>query len=195
MLGREVRNIYGRTLGRIVGLERNSFGELEGVQVESVGGQIITGKARQLALTPNSITLTPEWKIESEDLISELSLLRKRVTALESLRNSGEIDTEIYAELLDSQRAGYLEKVKAAEGLTNSVKNRLVEITSQISSLSKYLVNAKLDHKSGELDEASLKLAEKSIGPTLGPLIAERNDLSSSLKILEDALPTKVNVS
>lgn len=195
MLGREVRNIYGRTLGRIVGLERNSFGELEGVQVESVGGQIITGKARQLALTPNSITLTPEWKIESEDLISELSLLRKRVTALESLRNSGEIDTEIYAELLDSQRAGYLEKVKAAEGLTNSVKNRLVEIMSQISSLSKYLVNAKLDHKSGELDEASLKLAEKSIGPTLGPLIAERNDLSSSLKILEDALPTKVNVS
>ena len=195
MLGRDVRNVYGRTLGRIVGLERNAFGELEGVQVESVGGQIITAKARQLALTPNIITLTPEWKIETEDLISELSLLRKRVTALESLRNSGEIDMEIYTELLDSQKAGYLDKVKATEGLAGSVKNRLTEITSQISSLSRYLVNAKLEHKSGELDEASLRLAEKSIEPTLGPLIAERNDLSRSLKILVEALPTKVNVT
>ncbi len=194
-LGRSVTDVYGRTLGRIIGIERNAFGELEGVQVEATGGHIVAAKARQLALTPRSITLTPEWKLEAEDVISELSLLRKRVSALESLKDSREIDGEIYTELLDSQKAGYMEKVKSAEALAGSMKTRLVDTTSQISSLTKYLVNAKLDHKSGELDESSLRLAQESIEPTLRPLIAEKNDLASSLRTLEQVLPARVSLN
>jgi hypothetical protein len=168
---------------------------LEGVQVEAVGGHIVASRSRQLALTPKSITLTPEWKLDSEDVISELSLLRKRINALESLRDSREIDGDIYAELLESQKAGYLDKVKSAEALAGSMRAKLGEITGQISSLTKYLVNAKLDHKSGELDGVSLKLAQESIEPTLRPLIAERNDLASSLKNLERVLPGRANLT
>ena len=195
LLGRSVMDLYGRSLGRVIGLERNPFGELEGVQVEAPGGQIVSAKSRQLALTPKSITLTPDWKLESEDVISELSLLRKRISALESLKETKEIDGEIYAELVDSQKTGYFEKVKAAEALAGSMKRRFAEISGSISSLTKYLVNAKLDHKSGELDDESLKLAQGSIEPTLRPLIAERTDLAGSLKSLEQVLPTKVSLS
>src|SRR5437016_518966 len=109
-LGRPVVDIYGRSLGRVIGIERNAFGELEGVQVEAAGGLIVSVKARQLGLT-------------------------------------------------------------------------------------RYLVNAKLDHKSGELDEESLKMAQGSIEPTLHPLIAERNDLAGSLKTLEEVLPSRVTIS
>ena len=175
-------------------MERNSFGELETIQVEAPGGQIVVAKARQIALTPRNITLTPDWKLESEDVISELTVLRKRIGALESLKESKEIDNEIYSELVDSQKSGYLEKVKGAEALAASMKRRLSEITGNIASLTRSLVNAKLDHKSGELDDESLKLAQGSIEPTLRPLIAEKSDLASSLKTLEQVLPDRVNV-
>ena len=95
-------------------------------------------------------------------------------------------------ELLESQKAGYLDKIKSAESLAGSLRAKLGEITNQISSLTKHLVNAKLDHKSGELDSASLKMAQESIEPTLRPLIAERNDLAISLKNLEQVLPGRV---
>jgi len=75
------------------------------------------------------------------------------------------------------------------------MKHRLSEVAGQISSLTRYLVNAKLDHKSGELDEESLKMAQGSIEPTLHPLIAERNDLAGSLKTLEEVLPSRVTIS
>src|SRR2546430_1987970 len=39
-LGRPVVDIYGRSLGRVIGIERNAFGELEEVQVEAAGGLI-----------------------------------------------------------------------------------------------------------------------------------------------------------
>ncbi len=194
-LGRPVVDIYGRSLGRVIGIERNAFGELEGVQVEAAGGHIVSAKARQLALTPKIITLTPDWKLEAVDIISELSLLRKRISALESLKDTKEIEGEIYTELLDSQKAGYYDKVKTAEALSGSMKHRLSEVAGQISSLTRYLVNAKLDHKSGELDEESLKMAQGSIEPTLHPLIAERNDLAGSLKTLEEVLPSRVTIS
>ena len=194
LLGHSVIDTYGRTLGRVIGIERNAFGELESVQVEAAGGQIAIAKARQIALTPKNITLTPEWKLESEDIISELSLLRKRISALESLKETKEIDSEIYVELVDSQKAGYLEKVKTAEALAASMKRRLSEVTDNISSLTRYLVNAKLDHKSGDLDDESLKIAQGSIEPTLHPLIAEKADLSVSLKTLEQILPPRVPV-
>jgi CdvA-like coiled-coil domain len=84
--------------------------------------------------------------------------------------------------------------VKTAEALSASMKHRLSEVGSQISSLTRYLVNAKLDHKSGELDEESFRLAQGSIEPTLHPLIAERNDLTGSLKTLEEVLPSRVKL-
>lgn len=194
LLGHRVVDSYGRSLGKIIGLERNAFGELESVQVEVPGGQIVVAKARQLALTPKNITLTPDWKLESEDVISELTVLRKRIEALESLKETKEIDSEIYAELVDSQKAGYFEKVKAAEALAATMKRRLSEVTGNISSLTRYLVNAKLDRKSGELDEESFKLAQGSIEPTLRPLIAEKTDLAISLKTLEQILPSRVSI-
>ncbi|TMI32758.1 hypothetical protein E6H29_01570 [Candidatus Bathyarchaeota archaeon] len=195
LLGRGVNDIYGRFVGRVIGIDRNPFGEMEGVQVESVGNSIITFKARQIALTPKAVTVTPEWKLEVEDVVSELSTLRKRVTALEQLNDAREIDGEIYAEILEAQRAGYLERVKMGEALAGSVKSQLGTVAGQIASLTKHLVNAKLDHKSGQLDDAALKLAQSSIEPSLRPLIGEKNDLALALRKLEGVLPSRVSLS
>ena len=195
MLGRSATDVYGRLLGRIIGIDRNPYGEWEGVQIEAVGGNILTAKTRQIALTPKRVTLTPEWKLDAQEIVSELSTLRKRVIALESLKDSSEIDKEIYSELLDAQKTGYLDRVKSGEALADSMKARLGEISGQISSLTKYLVHARLGHKSGEVDDASLKLAQDSIQPSLRPLIAERNDLAGELKSLQKILPARVEIS
>ncbi len=195
LLGKGVNDVYGRVLGRIIGVDRNPFGELAGVQIEATGGNILTAKTRQVALTPKTVTVTPEWKLDAQDVISELSTLRKRVTALESLRGSNEIDPEIYAELLEAQKEGYLEKVKSGQALAGTMRARLGELSLQISSLTKYLVHARLGHKSGEVDDVSLKLAQDSIQPSLRPLIAERNDLSVELANLTKILPSRVELS
>ncbi len=195
LLGKQVTDIYGRNLGRVIGIDRNPFGEMEGVQVEGIAGNILTVNTRQIALTPKSVTLTPGWKLEAEELLTELSTLQKRVTALESLKDTNEIDGEIYEEILVTQKAGYLDKVNIAAALADSIKAKLRSVTGQISSLTRYLVNAKLDHKSGKLDGASLKLAQDSIEPSLRPLISEKNDLAASLKSLENVLPARVSLS
>ena len=140
------------------------------------------------------VTLTPEWKVESEEVTGELTTLRKRVEALESMKSSREIDGEIYEEILEAQKEGYQERVKIAVGLASSMNLRRGQLTAHISKLTKYLVNAKLDHKSGVMDESALKIAQDSIEPSLRPLIAERNDLNAKLKALEQVLPARVSL-
>ena len=195
LLGKGAADLYGRQLGRIIGIDRTPFGELSGVQIEAVGGNILTAKTRQVSLTPKTVTVTPEWKLSARDTVSELATLHKRITALESLKDSKEIDPEIYNELLDAQKEGYLDKVKVGQALLNSMRERASELSGQISSLTKYLVHARLGNKSGEVDDKSLKLAQDSIQPSLRPLIAERNDLLSELRNLQEILPRRVGVS
>src|SRR5712692_9285155 len=157
LLGKGATDLYGRHLGRVIGIDRTPFGELAGVQIEAIGGNILTAKTRQVALTPKTVTVTPEWKLNSHETVSELTNLRKRIEALESLRGSKEIDSEIYAELLDAQNEGYLDRVKEGHALVEIMKARTRELNSQISNLTKYLVHARLGHKSGEVDDESLK--------------------------------------
>lgn len=195
LLGKGATDLYGRHLGRVIGIDKTPFGEMAGVQIEAVGGNILTAKTRQVALTPKTVTVTPEWKLNAHETIAELATLRKRIAALESLRDSREIDTEIFTELLEAQKEGYLDKVKAGQALMASMKARSGELSSQISSLTKYLVHARLGHRSGEVDDESLKLAQESIQPSLRPLIAERNDLSAELESLQKILPARVEVS
>jgi hypothetical protein len=195
LLGKGATDLYGRHLGRVIGIDKTPFGEMAGVQIEAVGGNILTAKTRQVALTPKTVTVTPEWKLNAHETTAELATLRKRIAALESLRDSREIDTEIFTELLEAQKEGYLDKVKAGQALVVSMKARAGELSSQISSLTKYLVHARLGHRSGEVDDESLKLAQESIQPSLRPLIAERNDLFAELESLQKILPARVEVS
>jgi len=195
LLGKSISDVYGRSLGRIIGVNRNQFGEMEGLEVESPGGNVIDIPSKSIMLTPKMVTATPEWKVDAHELTGEIATVKKRIVALEGLRGKGDVDGEIYEELLEAQRSGYLSKVKQTEALVGSLRAKLERTNNQLTSLTKHLVNAKLDYRSGEIDEASMKLAVGSIEPSLKPLIAEKNDLSSTLKTLEDLLPAHVRAS
>ena len=195
LLGKSISDVYGRSLGRIIGVNRNQFGEMEGLEVESPGGNVIDIPSKSIMLTPRMVTATPEWKVDANELSGEIATVKRRIVALEGLRDKGDVDREIYEELLEAQRSGYLSKVKQTEALVGALRAKLERTNNQLTSLTKHLVNAKLDYQSGEIDEASMKLAVGSIEPSLKPLIAEKNDLSSTLKTLEDLLPAHVRAS
>ena len=195
LLGMSISDVYGRSLGRIIGVSRNQFGEMEGLEVESPGGNVIDIPSKSIMLTPKMVTATPEWKVDAHELSGEIATVKRRIVALEGLRDKGDVDREIYEELLEAQRSGYLSKVKQTEALVGALRAKLERTNNQLTSLTKHLVNAKLDYQSGEIDEASMKLAVGSIEPSLKPLIAEKNDLSSTLKTLEDLLPAHVRAS
>jgi hypothetical protein len=191
LLGRNVIDSYGRNIGRVIGIDRNDYGELEAVQVESVAGQVISAKTRQLTVTPKTVSVIPDWKVETNDIVNELSVLYKRLSGLGSLRESGEIPVEIYTELLENQKKGYNEKLHAGKLLLESMHHRLNNTESQISSLSKYLATVKLDYKSGIIDISSLQIAEQSINPSLQSLILEKRDLVDSINRLEHSIASK----
>jgi hypothetical protein len=157
LLGKSITDVYGRILGRIIGVNRNQFGEMEGLEVESQGGNVIDVPSKSIMLTPKTITASPEWKVDAHELTSEIATVKKRIVALEGLRDKGDVDREIYEELLEAQRSGYLLKIKQTEALVGNIRSKLERTNNQLTSLTKHLVNAKLDYQSGEIEERPLK--------------------------------------
>src|SRR5436309_1435574 len=72
LLGKSISDVYGRSLGRIIGVNRNQFGEMEGLEVESPGGNVIDIPSKSIMLTPKIVTATPEWKVDAHELTGEI---------------------------------------------------------------------------------------------------------------------------
>src|SRR5260370_12622440 len=72
LLGKEATDLYGRHLGRVIGIDRTPFGEMAGVQIEAPGGNILTPRNTQVALTPRTVTVTPEGKLSSHETVLDL---------------------------------------------------------------------------------------------------------------------------
>src|SRR3989442_6518462 len=107
LLGKSISDVYGRSLGRIIGINRNQFGEMEGLEVESPGGNVIDIPSKSIMLKPKMETATPERKVDAHELTSEIATVKKRIVDLEGLRDNGGVDREIYEELLAAPKYGY----------------------------------------------------------------------------------------
>src|SRR2546428_12129102 len=125
--------------------------------------------------TPKMVTDTPEWKVDAHELTGEIATVKRRIVALEGLRDKGDVDREIYEELLEAQRSGYLSKVKQTEVLVGALRAKLERTNNQLTILTEHLVNVKLDYQSGEIDEVSMKLVVGSIEPSLKAFIVVKN--------------------
>src|SRR3989442_6903395 len=95
LLGKSISDVYGRSLGRIIGVNRNQFGEMEGLEVESPGGNVIDISSKSIMLTPKMVTATPEWKVDAHELTGEIATVKRPIRVPEGLRDQGEVERGI----------------------------------------------------------------------------------------------------
>src|SRR2546430_16620016 len=105
LLGKSISDVYGRPLGRIIGVNRNQFGEMEGLEVESPGGNVIDIPSKSIMLTPKMVTATPEWKVDAHELSGDIATVNRRIDALQGLRGKGDVDRDVFDALLQAQRS------------------------------------------------------------------------------------------
>src|SRR2546421_9543727 len=87
LLGKSINDVYGRALGRIIGVNRNQFGEMEGLEVESPGGNVIDIPSKSIMLKPKMVTETPDRNVDAHELTSDIPTVEQQLVALEGLRD------------------------------------------------------------------------------------------------------------
>jgi len=185
ILGLPVKDVYEREIGALVGFEIDSRGVPSCFFIMMPDGSFLKVEGEAVEAGKDYVVLKNFWKIKAESLIRGIEITKRRLEALEKLRQEHQIPTNIYDEL----KSTYMRDM-------NELNNRVVELVSELSKVQEELKNRldmltrvrsinRVQFSTGEVDEVSYKVAETMIESSLDITLLEIKETESILARLK----------
>ncbi len=184
-LGKPVLDGYGRAMGRIVGLAADVKNEVGQVEIELGNGDFFSCPSFQVSFKEAAATYIYQWKIDADHVARELDIAIRRVRALDDLYRIGEIPKDIYDDFRKQHESAVNQLKDRRQILVNGLKDRIGRLNLQIKELQTFLASLKMQHTTGDLEDAVYKGASSSIEAGLGRTFAEKEDIEA---IIDDLL-------
>jgi hypothetical protein len=145
-VGKPVRDIYGRKLGRVIGITFDLGGKMESVGVETAG-VLVDVHPDQITSVREELVIVPKWKLECRFVGLERGGLKRRLSALTQMVNekriSQQLSKDILAELSSIQ--------KSHEVVTAKTEAKMQDLERADKSIDDFLSLVTLQHLAGEM--------------------------------------------
>ncbi|MEM2904606.1 MAG: CdvA-like protein [Candidatus Bathyarchaeia archaeon] len=184
-LGKPVIDSYGRSMGRIVGLVADVKNEVSQVEIELGNGDFFNCPSYQVSFKEGEATYIYQWKIDADHIAKELDLAIRRLRALDDLFRIGEIPKDIYDDFKKQHEAAVSQLRERRQTLVNGLKDRIGRLNIQIKELQTFLASLKMQHTTGDLEDAVYKDASSSIEAGLSRTFSEKEDIQA---VIDDLL-------
>jgi len=202
-LGKAVEDIYGRHVGVVVGFSLKTNGDVDSLGVDGGTDHFTELKSTRLLFHEQTLVVVPMWKADVTRITGEVSVLRRRIAALQSLGKDPGADASISPAQYGQLRAQYEGRVakiqESSEKLLVDIKTRKDELDRQDESLATFLVNVNIQYRSGEIGESSFGVISDQCGAMKERNSKERDDLMAAFGMLTrkeetEARPIEVQV-
>ena len=198
-VGKQVKDIYGTHIGRVVGIITEIDGEIESVGVDCGSSGMKQLPYEQLVLQGEYVFFIPKWRLEAQKLIRQKSLTLKRMKALQEIvaENDGmKEDAELVTIKYEKKMAELGEYEKA---VSDKLVNRLSELDAETKQVKAVLFDAKLQFRSNELKEETYQQIKVNTDELVEHISNEKTEITnvkgklSSLTI--ESITTELQVS
>jgi archaellum component FlaC len=152
-VGKQVKDIYGTFIGKVVGIITEIDGEIETVGVDCGSGGLKQLPYEQLVIQGDYVFFIPKWRLDAQRLLRQKSLTLKRIKALQDIvaeNDSMKEDAEVVY-------VKYEKKLVELEGVEKQVNDtlnsRIGELDAEARNIKAVLFDAKLQFRSNEMKE------------------------------------------
>ena len=194
-LGKQVKDEYGRPIGRIASFKLNPHGDVDGIFLQHGDGEFKLYPAERFKFDgAENITLMSPMKARANRLCNEIPLIWRKDQALKELLEKEKVPKELYEDL-HSSFEGALNQLKAeAQGILENIDKRIAECNSQIRELNSALVNLEIEKHIGKIDDTLYNTAIEILQQNIRWINTEKEDLESlksklSSILLGESLP------
>ncbi len=152
-VGKQVKDIYGTYIGKVVGIITEIDGEIETVGVDCGSGGLKQLPYEQLVILGDYVFFITKWRLYAQRLLRQKSLTLKRIKALQDIvaENDGMKED---AELVYLKYEKKLLEIGGGEKQVDDRLNaRLAELDAEAKSIKAVLFDAKLQFRSNEMKE------------------------------------------
>lgn len=190
LVGRPVKDIYGRYVGYVVGFSVDTTSELRSVGVDQGSGEFAEYPNNRIISDKDGLIVVPGWKVETEGLGKEAELVRRRTRALEDLAKEGEIPPHLHEEMYKQYSEQLTSLQQSYDNLAQKLRRRIEELDHQGEVVDRFLANVKVQFRSGEIDEGTFKVASDYCVSMKARDVREREDLAKVLGMITEPLPS-----
>lgn len=178
-VGKQVKDIYGTYIGRVVGIITEIGGEIESVGVDCGSSGIKQLPYEQLVLQGDYVFFIPKWRLEAQKLIRQKSLTLKRIKALHEIvaENDGmKEDAELVSIKYDRKLKELDETEKA---VADKLQARLAELDAEYKQVKAVLFDAKLQFRSNEMKEETYQQIKVNTDELIEHIDNERTEIGN----------------
>ena len=186
-IGLEVKDPYGRKVGRIVAVYSEVDGSVTGVELEVNEDTFTTIPVSRIRINDDGeLQIIPEWKAEALSLIKQLDKAKRRIKALDDLYSKNEIPRHAYDEFRKKvERSLSMLKIKAKE-VKQMLKKRTNQLEDTIIQIEKAITALKMSYLAGELSEKGYKTAIEALRQAKDKAVEEKEDIKKILSRIEN---------
>jgi len=188
LVNKPVKDTYGRYVGFVVGFSVETSGDLKSVGVDIGNGEFSEYPSNRIVSTEEGFVVIPAWKVESDALGKKMDGLRRRAKALQELAREGEIPRPLFDETMGKYTQEASEVQGTYKSLAETMVVRVGELEEQKETLDRFLVDVKVQYRSGEIDEAAYKVASECCDAMQKKNAQEREELSKMLRLATEPL-------
>ena len=195
-VGNQIRDEYGRQIGRVASFKVTPAGRIDGIFVEHGDGEFLSYSSDQIKMDNGNLVISPSLKLKANSLCQEIPLIWRKDKALNELVEKKKIPPEMYDDLHMTFEGALNQLKDKAKGLVDELNNQVDRCNKQIHELHSALINLEIEREIGRLKGESYEKALKMIQWGLKGVNAEKSDLEvlktklANLLLSEKTMPT-----
>ena len=186
IVGREVKDMYGTLVGKVLGTLTDIDGSIQTVGVDCGSEGLKQIQYEQLVLQEDIVIYIPKWRLQAQKFLREKGLTLRRINALADIvSENGEMkdDTDVI-------HNKYKSKLATLDQIESKIKSeflvRLGEIEDQEKMVKEILFDAKVQIKSEEITEPTFTTIQMHANNILERFSHEKAEIDKVQNRIDD---------
>jgi len=186
IIGRQVKDMYGTLVGKVLGTLTDIDGSIQTVGVDCGSEGLKQIQYEQLVLQEDIVIYIPKWRLQAQKFLREKGLTLRRINALADIVSENsemKDDTDVI-------HNKYKSKLATLDQIESKIKSeflvRLGEIEDQVKMVKEILFDAKVQIKSEEITEPTFTTIQMHANNILERFSHEKAEIDKVQNRIDD---------
>ena len=186
IISRDVKDMYGTFVGKIIGTVTDIDGSVQFVGVDCGFQGLMQIPYEQLIVRPDAIIFFPKWRLDSQKLLREKRLTLRRLKALNDIVADND-DMKEDAQIIYPKYKSRLDALNETEHIIKAkLDTRMEELEEQVKAAKTLLFDAKMQFRGDEISDRAFDAVKMGVSELLEHREHEIKELQNVRKRLAD---------
>jgi CdvA-like coiled-coil domain len=178
-VGKQVKDMYGTFMGKVVGIITDTDGSIESVGVDCGSSGLKQLPYEQLLVQGDFVIYIPRWRLDAQKILRQKNLTLQRIKGLQDIVAENDL-------MKDDAELVYLKYEKRLHDLGENEKSvndkleaRLNELDTENKSIKTLLFDAKLQFRSNEITEEAYQQISTHTNELIEHINIEKSEITN----------------